>query len=298
MHKIKKVLLYVFFITAIILWLNYASNVITSIEKLINGGEFFSYSINSPFFKDNILNFVYKLLELVVNIIFYFLLSVILVYLSKGKEGLKELFSEISSLFTKRPITSLLFGLYIPFMTHIMVVLLPVIHKDSLFYAKMQVDIIQGWPFWLGILEVFVFAFYEELVMRILIYRGLSKALNNTFALLFSLFLFTILHENRIVSIGVSQLNDFQLYMIQMPYYFSSGLLFTYLIDSRKSFWTAVGAHFCVNYFFAEALNTDYGNGIFVVLLITISQTTFVVLDYIARDKFYNKKVKELETLT
>lgn len=297
MRKSKQVLLYVFSIVSVILWMEYSTNITISIEKLINGGEFFQRNINSPFFKDNMLNFIYGLLEPAVNTVFYFLLSITIVYLSNTKEGLKNYFGEISSLFTKKPIKSLLFGLYVPFLTHVMVILLPGIHIASLVYVKSQVDIIEGWPFWLEILQVFVLAFYEELIIRVFIYKGYSKALNNTFALLFSLFLFTILHESRLGGIGLNGLSDFQLYMIQVPYYFSAGLLYIYLLDSRQSFWTALGAHFSVNYFFARVLNADLGDRIFVIILITISQTIYVLLDYLARYKFGEKISEEVKTL-
>lgn len=232
MRKLKQALLYTISIVAIILWLDYSGDVASSIETLINSGKLFERSIGSPFFKDNMLNFIYSLIEPFVNVFFYLFLSILLVYISKGKEGLKNCFGEISLLFTKKPIRSLLFGLYVPFLTHIIVILLPWMNNVSLYYVKMQVDIIEGWPLWLGILQVFVFAFYEELIMRVFIYKGFSKALNNTFALLFSLFLFTILHNNRFGGIGLNGINDFQLYMIQVSYYFSAGLLYIYLLDS------------------------------------------------------------------
>ncbi|AFG34715.1 CAAX amino terminal protease family [Fervidobacterium pennivorans DSM 9078] len=297
MRKSKQVLLYVLSIAFVVLWMQYSTHITISIEKLINGGEFFQRSIGSPFFKDNMLNFIYGLLEPAVNTFFYFLLSITVVYLSNTKEGLKNYFGEISSLFTKKPIKSLLFGLYVPFLTHVTVILLPGIHIASLFYVKSQVDIIEGWLFWLEILQVFVLAFYEELIIRVFIYKGYSKALNNTFALLFSLSLFTILHENRLGGIGLNGLSDFQLYMIQVPYYFSAGFLYIYLLDSRQSFWTSLGAHFSVNYFFARALNADLEDGIFVIILITISQTIYVLLDYFARYKFGEKISEEVKTL-
>ncbi len=241
------------------------------------------------------LNFIYSLIEPLVNVVFYLFLSILLVYISKGKEGLKNYFGEISLLFTKKPIGSLLFGLYVPFLTHIIVILLPWMNNVSLYYVKMQVDIIEGWPLWLGILQVFVFSFYEELTMRVFIYKGFSKTLNNTFALLFSLFLFTILHNNRLGSIGLNGMSDFQLYMIQVPYYFSAGLLYIYLLDSRQSFWTSLGAHFSVNHFFAKCLKSDVRDGIFVILLITVFQVIYVFLDYILRHKVNREEVEELK---
>ena len=295
MRKLKQALLYTISIVAIILWLDYSGDVASSIETLINGGKLFERSIGSPFFKDNMLNFIYSFIEPFVNVVFYLFLSILLVYISKGKEGLKNYFGEISLLFTKKPIGSLLFGLYVPFLTHIIVILLPWMNNVSLYYVKMQVDIIEGWPLWLGILQVFVFSFYEELTMRVFIYKGFSKTLNNTFALLFSLFLFTILHNNRLGSIGLNGMSDFQLYMIQVPYYFSAGLLYIYLLDSRQSFWTSLGAHFSVNHFFAKCLKSDVRDGIFVILLITVFQVIYVFLDYILRHKVNREEVEELK---